>query len=266
MRYWGKNIEIDGSYYKSPLGQSFMPKPLERQELLKRNAFFQFEGDVENYEKAVQEILRLIENNRVGKVLMQAINRDANKLRIIPLTQNEQKSPGKDKAGNDIPGKRPCANGVGNINPRAGNDSVIWFEPWSTMPSFNFGGILPQQVLVHELQHSLRQMRGKFYKSPPLYSVLGIGEAFPNAEELFSVTIENMYVHDAGIPQNMMGTYNQGSIGRVLSDKDFYKQYVNELDVWCRELPDLTVQLQTFRGIWNPFRIRRGVLDMTIFL
>lgn len=108
-------------------------------------------------------------------------------------------------------------------------------------------------------------MRGKLYLTGPLVSVTN-SAAFPNPEELFSVTIENMYLSAAGQPQRMLGAYMQNVPLGGRTDKDFYKQYGNELEIWCKELPDMTVQLERISGIWNPIRVRRNVLDFVTTL
>lgn len=250
MRYWGKNIEIDGSFYKTEMGKRFLPNATEMAQLRATGNFFQYEGDVEFYEVTIQNMLREIDGNQVGKILIQTLNQSQRTVRIIPLTNKEQ-----------LNGKIPCATAVGGFDPN-GNECVIWFEPWSRMLSlFTGGGNSPYQVLVHELQHALRQVRGKWAS----VGNVPIG-GFPNAEELFSVTIENMFLSAAAQPQRMLGAYNQIIPLGNRDDKDWYKQYGNELEIWCKDLPDMTVQLERIYGIWNPIRVRRGVLDFAINL
>lgn len=79
---------------------------------------------------------------------------------------------------------------------------------------------------------------------------------FPNAEELFSVMVENMYLSSAGPPQRMLGAYNQGIPLGNRSDASFYKQYGNEIEVWCIQLKDLTYQFERLSGFWNPTGVR----------
>ena len=244
MRYWGKNIEIDGSFYKTEMGKSLLPTPAEMDALKKANNFFQLEGDSEVYEVTVQNMMRDIESNQIGKLLIMGLDNSPRKLRIIPLTSKEQ----------SLLKKGPCAIPVGGFNPK-GSECVIWFEPWSRMPSLlGGGGGSPYQVLVHELQHALRQMRGKWYNSGP--AAVGV---FPNAEELFSVTIENMYLSAARQPQYMLGAYDANVPLGNRTDKDFYSQYSRELNAWCDDLPDVSSKMNKIPGIWNPLRVRKGV-------
>jgi hypothetical protein len=186
--------------------------------------------------------MRDIEGNAVGKIIIEAINQTSSNLRIIPLTAAEQFS-----------GKNYCANPVWNASKR-GYESVIWYEPWSRLPNVASGaGISPHQILVHELQHSLRQMRNRpWYPGP-----VGSSAAFPDGEELFSVTIENIYLSAAGQPNRMLGAYSQGVPLGARTDINFYAEYKKELDVWATGFPDVCIKLELMSGIWNPIRVRK---------
>lgn len=249
MRYWGKNIQIDATFYTTEHGQSLIPTTRERQQMVATGNPFAYEGNVQIYEATIQNMMRQIAGNPVGGLLIDAINRSDATLRIIPLTSKEQSPRLK---------RIPCANRVGAFSPE-GNDCVIWFEPWSRLANITGGGNSPQQVLVHELQHALRQMRGRYHPTGPV-------GGFPNAEELFSVTIENMYLSAEKQPQKMVGAYNQNIPLNGRGDRDWYKQYGNELEVWCKQVPDLTVQFETMSSFWNPISVRRDVLDFIIRL
>lgn len=249
MRYWGQNIQIDGSFYKTEMGKNLLPTSSEMVQYKATGNYFQHEGNVETYEETVQNMMRDIEANSVGKVLIAAINRSPLTLRIIPLTSKEQSQSNK----------VPCSIPVGSYNPR-GSESVIWFEPWSRIPNLIVGtGSSPYQVLVHELQHSLRQMLGKWFVSNK-----GRVGGFPNLEELFSVLIENMYLSAAGRPQLMLGSYDPVASLGSRTDVDFYKQYGNEVNIWCDEMRDLTIQFERISGIWNPIKVRREALNSAV--
>jgi hypothetical protein len=113
MRYWGKNIEIDGSFYNTDMGKSLLPTPSEMDALKKAGNSFQYEGDAELYEITVQNMMREVEKNQVGTILMLALEQSPRTLRIIPLTSKEQGV-----------GKIPCANPVGGFNPK-GNECYV---------------------------------------------------------------------------------------------------------------------------------------------
>lgn len=132
MRYWGKNIEIDGSFYNTAMGKNLLPTPAEMAQLKAAGNYYQHEGDVGFYEETVQTMLKQIDReNSVGQILIDAINRTPKTLRIIPLTGKEQ-----------MKGKNFQANCVGSYN-QQGNDCVIWYEPWSKMPAV----LAPPEIL-----------------------------------------------------------------------------------------------------------------------
>jgi len=193
-------------------------------------------------------MMRDIDRNPVGSILIDGINRSSRTVRIIPLTWKEQ----------TVLKRYLCARVVGTLSFR-GNDSVIWFDPWTFMPNLVTGGTSPYQILVHELQHSYRDAVGKALPVGPMPRVLT--SAFPNIEEFFSVMIENMYVSADGKPHLMRSNYLGGNPTGAPADTIWYKQYINEIDLWCGDHPDLTVQLQRLPGWWNPIRVRWAILN-----
>src|SRR5262245_53788631 len=78
-RYWGPNIIIDGSWYKSA-GANGHTKPaaITAQGVAPNNV-------VESYEYSVQDVLRKIERSSVGKLLIDRINGASKELRIVPV-------------------------------------------------------------------------------------------------------------------------------------------------------------------------------------
>jgi hypothetical protein len=242
------------------MGKRLAPSPAEMAKFRANNNLFQNEGNVEVYEVTVQNMMRYIERNRVGAILIDGINRAPKSVRIIPLAYKEL----------TVKNLGPCNNCV-KAPSGTGNDAVIWFEPWSTGWNLIYGGTSPYQILVHELQHALRTVRGKIF-APGFTTVSrfsgagGIVNGFPNLEELFSVTFENMYLSAAGEPQRMRNTYNPITPLNNRTDRDWYKQHGAALDVWCDDFRDLTPRLESLYGIWNPIRVRRMVLDGLVTL
>src|SRR5262249_36207828 len=124
MRYWGQKIEIDGSFYNTAMGKNLGPTPTELAQLKKDGSWVQYEGNAEAFEVVVQNIVRDIDNNPVGNIILHALERNARTVRTIPLTWKEQ----------TLLKRIPCNNSVGKPKDKA-FDSVIWFEPWSRMPN-----------------------------------------------------------------------------------------------------------------------------------
>jgi len=259
MRYWGKNIEIDARYYKTALakGHGFLPG----------------EDDPERYETTVQGLLRTIETkSTVGKVIVQAINRSPRKLRIIPLTITERYGP-TSRGSWPTPVKEaaatpknfnvcyvgmPCYAGTGG-----GSDIVLNYEPYTWAGFDTLYGQDPGQdqepddVLLHELVHCLRMMRGQFAK----YTLAG---PFVDSEELLAVMIRNMYVAQMGRVKSLQARYGPpvfqamtGSWFKTVAD--FYHDHEAAIEQFCKEMPDICNPLGAMVGFWNPFRARAVV-------
>jgi Effector protein len=256
MRYWGPNIEIDGSYYKTAMAKS--------------KGLWPGEDNIERYETTVQDLLRTLETkSTVGKTIIQAISRSPKKLRIIPLTITERygptsrgtwPTPVKDAAASPKSFQvcyvgLPCYTGSGG-----GSDIILNFEPYSwngfdTMIGHDPGQDQePDDVLLHELVHCLRMMRGQFAK----YTIAG---PFVDSEELLAVMIRNMYVAQVGRVKSLQAQYGplvfqamKGSWFNTVAD--FYHDHEKVIEQFVREMPDICNSFGAMVGFWNPFRAR----------
>jgi hypothetical protein len=256
VRYWGKNIEIDGSYYATAMAKSRGLQPGE--------------DNIALFETTVQDLLRTIETkSTVGKTIILAINRAPRTLRIIPLTIAERYGPTSrgawPVATNDAAASpknfnvcyvgMPCYTGAGG-----GSDIVLNYEPYTwngydTLIGQDPGGDQqPDDVLLHELVHCLRMMRGQLYK----YTVVG---PFQDSEELLAVMIRNMYVAQMGRVNSLQARYGApvfqtmtGSWFKTVTD--FYHDYGAIIEQFCREMPDVCDPFASMVGFWNPFRTR----------
>jgi len=256
MRYWGKNIEIDGSYYKTARAKS--------------SGLMPGEDNVELFETTVQDLMRTIETkSTVGRTIVRAINQSPRTLRIIPLTIAERygptsrgtwPTPVKDAAASPKNFQvcyigMPCYTGTGE-----GSDIVLNYEPYTwagydTLLGQDPGGDQqPDDVLFHELVHCLRMMRGQLYK-------YGNPGPFQDSEELFAVMIRNMYVAQIGRVQSLQARYGSpvfqtmtGSWFKTVAD--FYHDYESFIEQFCREMPDISGAFGAMAGFWNPFRAR----------
>lgn len=259
MRYWGKNIEIDGSYYKTDLAKS--------------RGLWPGEDNIERFETTVQDLMRTIETkSTVGRTIIHAVNRSPRKLRIIPLTIAERYGPTSRaswptavKNAAASPHKAmicyvgmPCYIGIGG-----GSDIVLNYEPYSwdgidTMLGQDPNSdAQPDDVLLHELVHCLRMMRGQLHK----YMVAG---PFQDSEELLAVMIRNMYVAQTGRVNSLQAKYGAPVFERMTGSwfntvTDFYHDYEQAIEKFCLEMPDVCNPFGTMAGFWNPFRVR--VLD-----
>jgi hypothetical protein len=250
MRYWGKNIEIDASYYRSSLARARGLTPME--------------NNPDFYEQTVQGLMRDLETkSTVSKLVVHAINRNPHQLRIIPLTLAEVMAPtsrGAWPQWTDPTGAFPkniavCGGGQCQAVAGPGSDVVLNYEPYSTQldvaddPGNNRQ---PDDALLHELVHCLRIMSGLYDGSDYL-------PGYHNAEEFFAILITNMYQGQRGRVRSLRADYARpfnALPGRWTdSQSDIYHQYKQQLDRLSSEMPDLCGHFRTMDGFWNPFRV-----------
>jgi hypothetical protein len=245
-RYWGPNITIDGSWYKSPgAAGAKLPAAVTAPGVAKNSV-------IESYEYQTQEVLRAIENqSTIGRLLIALINGSGRTLRIVPVAVDEFATI---KA-------RP----VSCIVTRCGKvttDSVIWFEPtaWAGAATaiVDPGNHMePDDVLFHEMFHSLRQMMGLFRPTV-------LPDAFRFIEEYYAVLFTNMYVSEVGrstsrryghsLPFVPLSTSGGATAGTAL---DFYFRHDTEVDKLIGEMPNLCKPLGGIASTlpWNPIQI-----------
>jgi len=240
-RYWGQRIVIDGTWYKTPgaIG-ALKPAPIPAPGVAN--------SVVASYEYQTQEVLRKIENGSlVGRLVIKLINHSSRGLKIIPLAVDDfartQAVPFK-----CVPVR--CEH--------VHTDSIIWFEPsaWGSARTRAIdprGNMQPDDVLLHEMVHSLRQIRGLFKPTP-------LGDGFQFVEELYAVLLTNMYVTEMGRPQSRRYGHSlpfvplaaKGQLADIANE--FYLSYQDEIDAFVREMPDLCAPLGSTSCYidWNP--------------
>lgn len=95
MRRWGNRLEIDGSFYDTELGKRLGPTARELAQLVATKNPLQYEGNAIVFEETIQNMLREIERDQVGRSLIGAISCLSRTVRIIPLTSKEQSQLGR---------------------------------------------------------------------------------------------------------------------------------------------------------------------------
>ena len=246
MRYWGKNISIDGSW-------------------LEKVGAYQANQDTMGlrpyqamlYEHTVQGLLRQLQNSSVGSAVIQMINQSPRELRIIPhaILSFEQSSAHITTDGKESQClKQAC--------PSGGSDSVIWFEPQTyTDPMFRdvwdrHGIIRPEDILLHELVHALRIMRGIFVWKT-------MAHKYDKVEEFYAILLANIYASEMGRSGDLRGDHrapyhrlkdetDQG----LWADSDMihYMNFQDEVDELVRSMPDLCFKVASLQVAWNPLR------------
>jgi hypothetical protein len=134
-----------------------------------------------------------------------------------------------------------------------GSDVCLYFTSQDHLKELMKAGGRPDEVLLHELVHSLRMMLGcSFCTSMP--------DDYDTVEEFHAILIANIYRSECGYTNLRKNHFGKSD----LPDPDeghFYSAYQNTIDTFThqREMWVLTHTIATVRCTFNP--IRRSLLN-----
>ena len=178
----------------------------------------------DDYETAVESVIETIRKNEVGRVIVDGIEGTNKDLRIVPFSRGDAAVHGecnamahpdsaRDSAPKGISGPTGWYAGDSD-NPRtspederynpqrpwnlkgtgAGSDVHIYFSPASgsgtSACSSGVYGTLPDEFLLHEMVHALRDMQGKSNQIP----TEGTARKYDNEEEFLAIVVTNVYM------------------------------------------------------------------------
>ena len=214
----------------------------------------------EAYEVKVTKQLNKIASVSTGIAVLKEISRSLSAIRIIPRL---------DPSGNDVlnaseyPTDRTLATqrgmpvlcttpgpaGMGGGLPGLGSDAVVeyWAAIWETGSSQSGPGTRPDEVLLHELVHAVRDMWGVSHVCSK------VGGGYDNVEEFYAILVSNMYMseqHQATLRANH-GAY---SPMKKEDEKNFLKTYHSLIEAFTEDQPFLASQLNLVKCRFNPIR------------
>lgn len=220
------------------------------------------------YEKGVAGTLKTIRLNRVGQVLVDNLNRQLKIKPWLPSTPaqkpNAFASPTNDrKAIATNQGVYSCSDGTPRNAPvtgahikglGGGSDSEIQFNPsnWMTqgLADSKAKSIPPgkreDEILFHEMVHSLRQMIGQMNCSIA-------AEGYDTKEEVWSIMTTNIYSAAWNRPLRL----DHHGFHALTADaaKSYYTNFSVMIGHMCRDLPAFTKAIASIDYIsFNPFR------------
>lgn len=257
-RFWGQNIQIDGStvkeQFEDPLAKLYLPGE-GPPELVTHDTS---NPQAAAYENATQEVLRQIAKTPVGAILIQRINALSRRVTIRPL--NEKAIGLTGTVADDAQAARAGSQGGSNV--------TTWYDPSTWNSAVAKTGVdpgnhyRPDDVLFHELVHALRMQRGLW---DPARIV-----TWDNIEDLFAIMLTNIYLSSNNRDQDLRGDH--GKFFRALpksllrpneqqSDQAFYLQNDNYIDRLCGSLPDLCAPITLIQCHWNPLRARVNYMN-----
>ena len=152
-----------------------------------------------------------------------------------------QKYGGGPQAGKDIPGTAP---GTGK-----GSDVEIRYTPWLFNPSAGGGpGMVdPDEVLLHEMLHGLREMFGVFMPGTKT-------QRFDTSEEFVAILVTNIYRSETGRTGLRADHSFNSTLSPALSDPAaFATTFRSDLLLMQGENPNLFFKLKGLRTMsFNP--------------
>ena len=246
---------------------------------------------VVNYENAVVARLRQIERSPVGRIVLEAIRATRRALEIVPYSARDRAQVGtcnayateEDRADAAPAGVQPFRGIDDNpatpgderyeratvglsilrhavIGTGRGSDSAIHYsdDMWlasgccSAAPGGG-AGAQPDEVLFHEMLHSLREMQGKLNAVP----TIGTARDYENEEEFFAVVLTNIYMSSKGSMQLRASHQGFAPLPAALSTSagflsDFHNRRI--LRDQSTQEPGLFTRLQNVAAPFNPIR------------
>ena len=217
-----------------------------------------------DYEREVDGVLGTVGSNRVGAALLQTIK---TALVIVPHTGSARNAYASgdhsDRAGNTGHRRYSCANATpltdASGSPKrysagGGTSSTIKFTPsqWMTSGMAEHqhksigAGARRDEILFHEMAHSIRQMAG----------VMNCSDApagFDTKDEYWSVLTSNIYAsaYNRPLRKNHHG-FTQISLADATA---YFAKYAVMTGWMCREMPVFTRAVSDIAWIaFNPFR------------
>jgi hypothetical protein len=245
------NIKIDGDEYTSGfLGLDWFPSTAAA-------------AQKQRYETDIVASLERLADTWSGWAVLTEIFYRSRTMTIRPFHPTEQTGPInayaqatdtaaatlKDTAERGNDGKVVQGGVVGT---GTGSDTVVRFskETW-TGPSAPAGaGASPDEILLHEMIHGLRQMQGRSVRE----SVNG-NPGMDNYEEFAAITISNIYRSEKGIPGLRRDHQDFSPLSGPVTDpavfKSTYGQYLSFMDI---EQPRLCKNLRQINCPFNPLK------------
>jgi hypothetical protein len=280
-----RSLRIDGStFFRFPRNRGSVPvRPNPR---------------AGTFESSVSVVLSLIERRSTGRIVLDfidaAIRNTRHTLSIVPTTtstnagaeaqQGEAAFPAGAtvRVGDDghVARRR---NGQPRIGRGGGSDVRLLFNPQHLNPSrsaFRTPNATPDDVLLHELVHAIRQMNSRLTNAPT-------GTLFGNEDEFLSIVIADIYQSEGGatllsashngtLPRSVpsRGPETRGAIGGLAASRigtlfdlpDFLRDSAPRLDDrfeahhWdifsdlFRQEPELFRAIAAVRSHFNPIR------------
>jgi hypothetical protein len=241
------------------------------------------------YDNDVKDAIIELNRSKVGSAFLDALDADpaGRKVTIVPRQETEKGNAGTDVDLTNATTTQQIAKVVANATPRGevlvsqrhvicaggmiinragrldgktitgtgvGADAIIQFDPtdWPVWAYTEF----PARVILHELTHALRKMRGLAQNNMTC-------DDFLDLDEFFGIMMENIYVSELRKNGKPLLQYraNHRPPFRVLSDdlarsRPFFQRYKDRIQEFVKEFANLAAALKKFADLeFNPLTV-----------
>jgi hypothetical protein len=221
------------------------------------------------YENALTMILNRITRWASGNALIREIERTPRILKIVPLafgnfnayTGPVSSSGGTAKGATVKDGEGKPVGEVPVTGFGTGTSCILQFDPVTWIAYCKDGikhkcdnaGAKPDEVLVHEMTHATRAMRGLLNSMP-------LGSNYDTEEEFLAILVANIYISESGRPEDLRLDHHGSAQLRDNTDAAFlpardpnaYRYRL--IDQFIRQQPKLTADLARVQCPFNPLR------------
>ena len=231
-------------------------------------------GQINAYELAVLTDLNHIYNSQTGRVLFNDFRGTGRSIKIVPEEKNGTNANARGVSAKDslplgekypdgcswlesLSGKRGCSSPT--IGSGRGSNAVIEFSPLKY--NDKYPGFRPDEILIHEMVHAIRDARGINGGNKELLagSIFRGGKIYDNEDEFIAILITNIYSSEQKRPSLRM---DHNGFGDLDTDTDeTFLPHRDESDYRYRLLHKLVAQdtvlaleLQKIPSKFNPIR------------
>jgi hypothetical protein len=206
------------------------------------------------YERAVANLYHKIGHSHTGRAVLESIAHSHQKILVTPYTTADANAHGTFNAFAQQENTRS--------DPRfAGHNAHIHYSPttWNrfllNQHGHDVAGAHPDEVLLHETTHALREDDGTF-------NPRALDHAYDTEEEFFAILVANIYASELGRLHDLRADHH--SHHEISANQDTSAEFLPRLDPndykyrlikkFVDEEPKLTHKLAHVRASFNPIR------------
>ena len=214
------------------------------------------------YRVSIERVLEQIRRTRTGRIVLKTLEASPRRVVISPYTRALRNRLGPNASA--TPGNEDASGTFGAGRTASGTGSFVNFSPG--VINWHSPGGTDDEVLLHELCHSLRQTQGAERYSrnaagnrvlTPMIQGSGGRVGFDNIEEFFAIMVTS--IHSSELGRRPRGNHSRSGIPNpdVLRRRP-YSTRLRQISV---RMPELYRSLRSIDRITAPFNPFRDYVD-----